>query len=487
MKHGSLISAVLVGAATLLPPGTLSRAATFSGRPAVSNNEYAVIIGTRAGKGLEERHLALGVAAEILPTAGRQREYVAHLKSDLANILPAWVDKDQADAGTFNDWFAHANANFPFLSETSLIWRCALPTNWFAETPWFNLATSPHGWQGMTGILARLVWTDGGNGGTCPTTICDHAGTWVGQTNYCADGNPADLSGWSRELVQCGQLPFGYKVAYDAQRHEDFGPPWESGGTNFSGGNITNYGDGCAECVPGQVQYSLFGMKVVYPSPRVLLIRPQAFGAAIQGGASCEDAIENAREELLSKGWFPGGDYTVSLSLCNGAYEFTYYRVDEMCDGTVEPPYYHSAAIEECKFIKEFACGYSPPGGGVYDTNCTSYLYYDYKRESQSIAWTNISTNASSTRIQYLSAHNPVNPNEGPDEESGFSGAFTNTLAAWKTEGPNNVGGVTNSEFCLDTKPFAGDELEIKGWAVDSIKLLLKWDVSGGFDYLELP
>lgn len=117
------------------------------------------MLGTWSGKATGECRLALLDTNPVLPRASSQQACVISYKGDASGLIGSFVDSNQVVSGTFNDWFAATNSDFPFLAQTTLIVRCGLPTNWFDVTPWTGTALATNDWRGMTNVLARLLWT----------------------------------------------------------------------------------------------------------------------------------------------------------------------------------------------------------------------------------------------------------------------------------------------------------------------------------------
>ncbi len=136
-----------------------AEAVSFVSRPALTNGNYGVDVGTWSGKGLRERRLALNDFDSSLPRASSQQECASSFKGNISGIVESFVDSNQVVSGTFNAWFAATNSDFPILSQAALIDRCGLPTNWFEVTPWSGMVLGTNVWKGLTNALAQLVWT----------------------------------------------------------------------------------------------------------------------------------------------------------------------------------------------------------------------------------------------------------------------------------------------------------------------------------------
>ena len=101
-----------------------AEAVSFVSRPALTNGNYGVDVGTWSGKGLRERRLALNDFDSSLPRASSQQECASSFKGNISGIVESFVD---------------SNSDFPILSQAALIDRCGLPTNWFEVTPWSGM------------------------------------------------------------------------------------------------------------------------------------------------------------------------------------------------------------------------------------------------------------------------------------------------------------------------------------------------------------
>jgi len=124
----------------------------------------------------------------------------------------------------------------------------------------------------------------------------------------------------------------------------------------------------------------------------------------------------------------------------------------------------------------------NPENGCEYgDITYFPYKYY-YERGSQQIRFGNIDTNISSTRAEYYLASNPFDASSQPDNESHFSGSLARTYREYTTsQGVSAY--VIQTDFDVDSKPWASDTIEKKGWRIENARLLLKWNIAGGFTY----
>lgn len=139
----------------------------LAARTTPTNSDAAVQFGTWSGKAFNERYTVLSSNAVVLPFAASQQAFITNLKARATNVLVKFANQSVAANEKFDAWFGpnsivepfYAAANFPLWSVTGLVTHLGAPTNFFAATPWTDLATNAFGWQNMTSVVRTLVWT----------------------------------------------------------------------------------------------------------------------------------------------------------------------------------------------------------------------------------------------------------------------------------------------------------------------------------------
>jgi hypothetical protein len=114
--------------------------------------------------------------------------------------------------------------------------------------------------------------------------------------------------------------------------------------------------------------------------------------------------------------------------------------------------------------------------------DCIGTNMYVYGRGSQRIRFSNIHTHINSIRAQYYLASHPIDSSRHLDNESHFSGTLQRTYSEY-SENQGADAYVLQTNFDISSKPWASNDLETKGWAILDAKLLLKWNVTGGFTF----
>jgi len=82
----------------------------------------------------------------------KQRTKCHAAKNILWASLPAGVEKWVFTNADFSP------TNYVTITRTGLLARCGLPTNWWAVTPYFNLATETNGFRFWPLVLSNMVW-----------------------------------------------------------------------------------------------------------------------------------------------------------------------------------------------------------------------------------------------------------------------------------------------------------------------------------------
>ena len=133
----------------------------FPDRPAVTNLEYGVDVGTWCGRAAEERRKVLGNTNLLLPRCQSQREYLIGLKSAVVTCLDDYVNHTMVNGFSFNNYFASTKtAFFPMWTMSNILVEVGHPTNYFFVTPQVDLSTSDYGWNGLRLALnlLRATW-----------------------------------------------------------------------------------------------------------------------------------------------------------------------------------------------------------------------------------------------------------------------------------------------------------------------------------------
>ena len=505
-------------------------AATFPVRPVPTDGEACVFIGTWCGEALTERHQALGTPGGLLPYSGVQTSYIAALKNDLSGILPFWVDKAHASDGNFNNWFAQTNADFPMCSKTGIASVVGCPTNYLERTAWQDLNglgpedTEPwcqagttakdYGWKYATQIMARLVWT--AQDGTPCSTNCAATHTTGGYSiSGCWTNVSASLAGWSRTSTNCAwpsavlhtstcviTTPFIY--------------------TNVEGSSLYTYSSNCdaagwytyGTCLPTNPVLSVHTALVEELHEIACASRESAFISWLTWTGAVSKRSEyyiGAEPVACAPGYYE--EVVTNYYAIDCLYNFNWWivlpgRAAECGCGNLQ---YDCDFAQEDWAIRHVIDPDGQPYYGPWSGNPEGGVTYEQMLVAMTNEWrgggnfppvcqgdppTNISFGAEygpwyrcSTNIVY---------DETPHVETNWVETFS-TRWALESISPSNLTTTiyttdgtevmeSTAEHCADfsatTIPYGGIGFTnmARGWGIGGAKLLLKWDVAGGFN-----
>lgn len=128
----------------VLALGAVPAGAVDAPRPSMDDASRAVVSIDRVHRAVSEREAISESPGNdlVVPITGSASGCVRQLKQRIRSIAAGFVDRSKATGGTFNEWFATADANgthpihFPMWSAESLLTYAALPSDAFDRTPW---------------------------------------------------------------------------------------------------------------------------------------------------------------------------------------------------------------------------------------------------------------------------------------------------------------------------------------------------------------
>lgn len=331
------------------------------------------------------------------------------------------------------------------------------------------IATGSHereyGYKQMPAVMEQLIWTDGGDAGTCgdalpasPTELCSSAGYWRG---YGKNDVQTDNSTWIHETTNCSSYPYARKIAFSSSAEDWLEPVDECDVADHPDPNNPEVGSDCT------VEYFQISPGIEY------LVGSRCFERTVDlyndpdwETQDCYDRPPVFSPWAMLPAGIPCGSYIVQRS--------------KKCCIHYPPPYVNEIVFSwfvcEFMYIPIGTCGVNNP----FPSTETDNYNWGYDRNSQTLFWNNIATHVPSDRACYISA-NGLDAGEQPDNESFFTSSVTRKLRQYSS-GVSSQDEHTETSFCSSTKPFASNTIETRGWFMTEAKLLLKWQ----FNYVGL-
>ena len=325
-----------------------------------------------------------------------------------------------------------------------------------------------YGYKHMKAVLNLMAWTVQEDGYTCKDDqatntfgLCAHAGRWSGGTNVCTASDLPAVDFTRNTNTGCGSLPWAYKVALKLNLTNDningpdapisptnsFYPPWY-GKDQYPGAIYEWWGpDNVSACGDEELTFSGIFTR------------------------ACHSTIDQTKWPLLG----------YECKCISGPSGCDYYQVNNFI------PLYFTECLPP-EWGGPVDVGDDGPGSPLDPPGGCPDLYWSYKygRNAQTVEWFDIPGELASTRVEYYKfgvlIHDSTNAM--PVAESGM-GNMSWFMSEYETGTTSSNSSHTQSDFCLNTKPWSGTTTEVKSWAMGDAQLLLKWDVAGGLSFTD--